>query len=106
MAFDPAPSTWLAGWSEDGTDLTIPLATFPEITAAEADGTTGDIRKSLFAIMDAIYESWAATATADQPSNMTVRKTSSFTTGATLRRTYSIEFITDISGEEVAAEPA
>jgi len=48
MAQDLKPSTWIPSWSEDGTDVTFPIASIPELTAAEADGATGDMRKCIY----------------------------------------------------------
>jgi hypothetical protein len=44
MAFDPAPSSLFPSWSEDGTTISVPIASIANLTAAEADGTTGDWR--------------------------------------------------------------
>jgi hypothetical protein len=105
MAFDPKPSTWLASWSEDETNITVPIATFAEMTAAEADATTGDIRKVLFAVCEALHAKWLATAVADRPARMTIGKRSSVnsTTGITTHY-YSLDFETQTTAEEVAAE--
>ena len=52
MAQDLKPSTWIPGWSENGTAIAIAdlVAAFPELTVAEADADTGDIRKVMFAV--------------------------------------------------------
>ena len=55
MAQDLKPSTWIASWSENGTNVTFPIASVPELTAAEADADTGNISKVLFAICEKIY---------------------------------------------------
>ena len=68
------PTYFFGSWSEDGTDITIPIASIPELTAGEADATTGDSRKTLFAICDQIFTAWNAIATADKPGNMTISK--------------------------------
>lgn len=105
MPFDKTPSTWIEDWSEDGTDITIPIATFPELTDTEADNTTGDIRKVLFAICAALHAKWLATAVADRPARMTIGKRSSVnaTTGITTHY-FSFDFETVTVEEEVAAE--
>lgn len=46
----------------------------PELTDAEANASTGDIRKILFALCDKFAQDWINTATADRPSNMTISK--------------------------------
>jgi hypothetical protein len=103
--FDKKPTTWLENWSEDGTDITIPLATFPEMTAAEADATDGDIRKVLYAICEKLWSKWLATAQADRPTKMTVSRNSVVdeTTGV-ITKNYFFQFKTTVTGEEVASE--
>lgn len=103
--FDPKPSTWLESWSEDGTNITVPIATFPELTAAEADATTGDIRKVLFALCAKLHAQWLATATADRPVRMTISKRVSVntTTGITTQY-FGLDFDTVTTAAEVASE--
>ena len=106
MAFNPAPNTWLANWSEDGTNITVPIATFPELTAAEADGETGDIREVVFSIADALFAKWADTDTADRPTQMTISKgvSTNVNTGI-VTQTFSFRFNTEVSAQGVVAEP-
>jgi hypothetical protein len=105
MAFDKAPGTWLTNWAEDGTDIIVPIATFPEMTAAEADAATGDIRKVLYAVCEALHQKWTATATTDRPTKWSVRKSSYVNpiTGQTTH-TYSHTFVTDTLASEVGDE--
>lgn len=105
MAFDPKPSTWIPNWSEDGTNITVPLASFPEMTAVEADADTGDIRKVLFALMEQLYGAWNDTASADRPTQMIVSKTSTVnvSTGV-VTNTYTLRFYCGITGQKVSDE--
>jgi len=105
MAFDPAPSTWLASWSEDGTDITVPIATFPEMTSGEADAATGDIRKVVYAICEALFQQMLVTASPDRPTKMFINKSGGLipSTGE-WNVTYSIRFKLETSGVEVASE--
>lgn len=41
MAFNPLPTNLIPSWSENGTNVTFPIASVPELTAAEADAVTG-----------------------------------------------------------------
>ena len=105
MAFDKTPTTWIANWSEDETDITVPLATFSELTAAEADATTGDIRKIAFAIIEHLYSTYNSTLAADRPAKWTMQKTA--TVNTTLNKIisrYSITFETDFGTQEVREE--
>jgi len=105
MAFDPQPDTWLANWSEDGVDITLPLATIPELTAAEADGVSGDIRKIIWAICHELYSVWSGKAAADRPAKMLMFKSSLVDdTDGSVQETYTFRFETEISGQEVEAE--
>ena len=105
MAFDKKPSTWIPNWSENGSDITVPIATFPEMTDAEADATTGDIRKVLFAIMEQLWAKWLATATADRPAKMTInRGTSTDDRTGVVTKQFTLVFKTQVSGQEVADE--
>jgi hypothetical protein len=105
MAFDPKPSTWLPNWSEDGTTISLPIASLSELTAAEADATTGDIRKVVFALCEHLHEKWNETASADRPAEMTISKTASqnVATGE-IANTYTFRFNTEIISQEVVAE--
>lgn len=105
MSFDKTPTSWFESWSEDGTTISVPLTTFPEMTAAEADATTGDIRKIMFAIIQKFYSVYLATASADRPTKFTITKTA--TTDmirGVLKNRYVIACETDISAQEVREE--
>jgi len=106
MAFsDTVVTDWIPSWSEDGTDITVPIASFPELTAAEADAVTGDARKIWFAICEQAYASWLATAAADRPEKMVMYKSSStnVSTGITTH-TYQFRFQNEVSAQDVADE--
>jgi len=105
MAFDETPTTWLANWSEDGTNITVPIATFPELTAAEADASTGDIRKIVFAIIEKLYQTWIGTAAADRPTKWTMAKTATVSTiRNVIASRYTITIETEINTQEVRDE--
>jgi len=104
MAFDLSPNQWIANFSEDGTDITIPLASLTGLTAAEADGEDGDIRKVLFAILNDVYTVWAATAAADLPEGMKIYKQTGNAGGDNIKRTFVFEFHTVPGSEDVASE--
>lgn len=105
MAFSPVPTDWIANWSEDGTNITVPIASFPELTAAEADAATGDIRKIVWAILEKLYQAYNAKATADRPTKWTVTKSSSVNTQTGVVTNSFIHTIyTEISTQEVVDE--
>lgn len=105
MAFTKTPTTWLDDWSENGTTISVPLATFPELTEAEADGASGDIRKIVFAIMEKLWTEWAATETANRPGKWTMTKSASVntTTGITTVQ-YVNTFAVETTAQDVADE--
>jgi hypothetical protein len=108
MAFDPLPPSWIEGWTEDGTNLTIPIASIPELKAEEADPTEGDIRKCFFALCDAFWAAYNDTLAADRPTQMAIFKSpSSNVAEGTETMTYTFRFTTVVpaGGREVADEP-
>jgi len=107
MAFRKVPTDWIANWSEDGTNISVPLTDFPELTDVEADGATGDIRKIMFAISHKFYDAWNDTATADRPNRMTLSKSISpdVTTGI-YTHTFTFRFENESTGSDVADEEA
>lgn len=105
MAWNPLPPSWFANWAEDGTNITVPIATFPELTAAEADATAGDIRKVLFAICDKCWSVWSALVTADRPSKMTLSKSVSVNAATGIAtNTFTFTFQTLVVSQDVAPE--
>lgn len=74
MAFDPTPTNLFAGMSEDGTTLSIPLASIPGLTSAESDAVTGDSRKIIFSILERFSSFLTDLATEDQPDRVTVTR--------------------------------
>lgn len=105
MAVDLKPSTYIASWSEDETNVTFPIASVPLLTAEEADGTTGDIRKVTFALVEQLYSVYVGIAAADRPTKMTIAKASSVNTETgVVTNSYTFRFFTEIVDQEVVAE--
>lgn len=105
MAFDKTPTTWLASWGESVGTISVPIATFPELTAAECDAVTGDIRKIAWAFFEKMYQEYNDTATADRPSQWTCTKSSSVnaTTGV-VTNIFTNTIYTEILTQEVDDE--
>lgn len=106
---DLTPDNWVASWSEDGTNVTFPIASLPELTAAEADVATGDIRKVLFALLEELQAKWDTFAadpnTYIMPSYMTLSKGATFNAATNrVNLNYVVSLEMDISGLEVRAE--
>jgi len=105
MAFDDTPTTWIPSWSEDGTDITVPIASFPELTAAEADAATGDIRKILFAVLTRIYAVWAALSLDDRPGKMRITRSDDMDDASgQMTRTFAVRFHLSGTSQDVADE--
>lgn len=105
MAFDDTPTAVIASWSEDGTNVTFPIASVPELTAAEADAVTGDSRKIIFALCEKFYQWYNALASADRPTRLTIiRGNSTNESTGRVTRTYTFQFVTAIGSIEVVDE--
>lgn len=103
MAFDAQPSSLFASISEDGTNITLPIASVTDLTAAEADGTTGDWRTLMGRIIDHVYAYYNGLAPADKPQKFALRRTRS-ESGASIRRQYIIDWYTDEEAIDTTAE--
>jgi len=105
MAFNPAPTVVFANWSENGTDITLPLASVPQLTAAEADAATGDSRKVLYGLLHQIHAWYTGLAAGDRPTKVVVSKSDGAVVDGAFDRTYTIKFSLSYSGNpDVAAE--
>lgn len=105
MAFNPAPSAWIASWAEDATNVTFPLASLSAtLTAAEADGTTGDWRDCLWSILEHSRAYYFGLATADKPSKVSITKTVSQQADGDLLNTFTVKFYNTAVSQDVSAE--
>lgn len=87
-----------------GTHTMLAIA-LPELTDAEANASTGDIRKIYFALAEAIYQSWNNTATANRPTKMTIARSSSINESTGIAtKTYVLTFATGVISQEVTPE--
>jgi len=115
---DKSPAAWLgAGYNsstgkiELNTNSAFTNKLLTELTDAEADETTGDIRKLLFGILDGLYTQFnsknSALATADRPQRITFTR-NSYVNEATglINRSYNISLQLEAASVEVANEPA
>lgn len=111
MAFDIKPSTHIANWATGtpvgnpavDTVVSFPIASFPEMTAAEAAAEgTGDIRKVMLAMLDKFYSIYNGAT--EKPVKMQVyRNTSLNDVTGVATRTYTFAFTVD-GTYEVTAE--
>ena len=75
MAWSKVPTAMITSYASDDTTLTMPRASFPELSTAEANTTTGDSRSILFAMVERFYQWYLALATADRPGQLTISRT-------------------------------
>jgi hypothetical protein len=107
MAFNKTPTEWIAGIVVDGAFLKIPLTSLPQLATSEVTGAGADIRKVLFAILDAIAVSFASKTIEDRPTKFTATRSTSLPAEFTdkIVRNYNFTTELDVSGVEVVAEP-
>ena len=105
-----APSEIFTGYTSDGTNITIPLAALPGLTAAEANATTGNVMEVTRQILDRLHSGVTALAPTARPTKAVVTKQNpSIATGAnaapgTLRQGYTLTFDLTPTALELASE--
>jgi len=105
MAFNPAPSAWLSSWAEDGTTVSFDLADLSdELTAAEADASTGDWRDCIKSLIEHTYSYFNGLATADKPAKLTLSKVVEAESASQLKVTYTVVTYVDLGTVDVSAE--
>jgi hypothetical protein len=106
MAFNPSNSHWISGYTSDGTNITIPIASIANLTSAEAHTTTGDIRKLLFHLCAQLAAQFATESGAgNAPGKMVIQASSSLAAdGVTVVRSYFFQFTNTIASDDVANE--
>lgn len=68
-----SPSEMFAGWGEDGTSITVPIASFVGLTADAADGINGDARQVWLSMCAEAFEWYNEVA--PQPEAMVAKYT-------------------------------
>lgn len=113
MAFSKTPTDWIpgiahatAGSAVAENSLVIPMTSLPELTQAELTGSGADIRRVLFAISEAVFQSWNNKPTADRPVRMTLSRTTTVNDAlGVTNRNYAFAFAIESASVEVAPEP-
>lgn len=113
MASDPTNTGFFgSGYTETGTGTTHAIVlnsganTTPcvaELSEAEADPTTGDYRKVMYALLEMLYQKFLVVDPVPTKVSMT-RVTYEDTVNNELVRTYTVQFRTVATGIEVADE--
>jgi hypothetical protein len=110
MAYNKAPTATLPGYTSDGTNITIPIASLLGLTAAEANATTGDAREVALAFIRTYKAKQQSLAVADKPATMSVRVVNqSYVSAGNLANsvmvTYELQFYVEEGLANVIAEP-
>ena len=105
MSFDKTPTTWIPGYTYADANLHIPISAWTEITAAEANASSGDIRKMYFGMCEGMYNSYNDTLVDNRPTKMSLFKGSSYDsiTGVNTVQ-YTFLFKTAILTQDVETE--
>ena len=103
-----APGDWLSGYAYDGTNISVPRATLPELSAEEAAASTGSVANVAHALLEALYAAYAAIEPdADKPANFKLVKSLYYDqTLGTAQLAYTVLLRMDVApgGMNVAAE--
>ncbi len=65
------PSAMFSGYTSDGTNLTIPIASLNGLTASAAAASTGDARQVALSLVDSVFEYYNELTT--RPTAMVVK---------------------------------
>ena len=104
MAFDKKPNSMFASWAEDGTNITVPIASFTDLTATEADGVTGDSRAVVLRILDHVFSYVNGLAADDKPTKMSVDRNRRESPSGAIIHQYRVEVFTDVVENAVPSE--
>ena len=105
MPATTVPTTFLASWSEDATNITLPIASVTGLTAAEADGASGDIREILRTLLETVYAVYAAQDAADRWTKCTMQKAVAIDPITNLISTqFTLNFTTSLVSQNMVAE--
>ncbi len=105
MAFDAQPSSWISSWAEDGTTVSFDLADLSqELTAVEADASTGDWRDCFYSLLDHAYQYYNGLAAADKPAQLTVERVTQKNSDTVLKLTYTVVAYVTVASTNVSAE--
>lgn len=108
-----AAESWLppavfASWAEDGTNVTVPIASFEGLTASTADALTGDARQVISSMLVSIFAWYNELSTKPEALSINMARriqTTGDFSGAELT-TYTFKIYTDYPSGLVANEPA
>ena len=103
-AKDISPAGWLDSWSEDGTDITLPIASVAGLTPALADGTTGDVREVVRLLLEELLTHQDGVATEAIIENMLITKAQAVQGADKIQSKFTVVFESGITASAVEAE--
>ncbi len=105
MAISRIPTDWIASYSSNGTNITIPIASLSGLTVAEAATADGDICNILKEILETAYAKYVSLASADKPTKMVIARlsTTNDVTGVVTRQ-FTVTFTCDSPTVNVSVE--
>ena len=102
-----SPQDVFPSYSSDGTNITLPLALFPGLDAAEADATTGNGAELLRNLLEVAYTNIQALDSANQPTQMRWQKPPVAGVGTNISRqdyTFGFNIQADPAAVQMVAE--
>lgn len=106
MAVTLTPTTIFTDIAVDGTNLTIPLASIPELEATEVTGEGADLRKLIYALVAQMEEAFNDIEVASRPTRLTITKSADINVGGSdVVRNYTFSFRLAATAQDVADEP-
>jgi hypothetical protein len=105
MAFNPAPSAMIPSISLVGDDVTFDITDLTkELTQAEANPTTGDLREIVFSFLDHAWNYLNQLPTEDKPAKLIISKSASLQANGEYQLSYNVSVRTVVSDEDIASE--
>ena len=101
-AFDASPTNWIAGYTSDGTNMVIPIASLPYLDAGQCSAATGDVRQIVFAMQEAVYQKWLTIPATNRSRRVSVNRSSSVFSN---RITYSYYYQADVVPSSLTLMP-
>ena len=103
--YDTPSEVFGTGYSSDGTSITLTIGTgglLPNLTAAEADASTGDFRSVLYGLSNGLFLKFNQIPQADQPTQMSSSRSRSESNGVLVSR-FSAAF--NMNGDSLTVQP-
>jgi hypothetical protein len=85
------PSGYIANYSTDGTNITIPVASLESCAGANA-ANAAQVTEFLYGVLAAVADTYVPLATEDKSENMTISRSSTVPSDDVLRKTFTVSF--------------